>query len=84
MGSDDAIIAGMIWNCCMQVAGAEIEEAVRTFNHVANPAKTVLPQNLFCFHGSATRTIQEQLMDMMGEGIVRQAEQRNQHAPIPA
>src|SRR6185312_10502958 len=84
MGSDDAIIAGMIWNCCMQVAGTEIEEAVRTFNHVANPAKTVLPQNLFCFHGSATRTIQEQLMDMMGEGIVRQAEQRNEHAAIPA
>ena len=47
MGSDDAIIAGMIWNCCMQVAGTEIEEAVRTFNHVANPAKAVLPQNLF-------------------------------------
>src|SRR6185437_2626929 len=26
VGSDDAIIAGMVWNCCMQVAGAEIEE----------------------------------------------------------
>jgi hypothetical protein len=24
MGSDDAIVAGMIWHTCVQVAGAEI------------------------------------------------------------
>jgi hypothetical protein len=36
MGPDDAIVAGVRRNASVQVAGAEVKEPIRTFDHLAN------------------------------------------------
>src|SRR5437868_15293049 len=82
--ANHAVISRLATDTGINVAGCEIEKAIRPFSHIANPSKFVLPENLFIHNCRSTSSIEFQAMHVVRIIVVAQAKHREEHAAIPA